>query len=145
MSFATKALTAAFVLLAGAVYAETEATDPTEIARQDLMKSFGGASKTLAEMASGKATFDADAAAVAKATLLTGSEKIAATFESETADPASESSPDIWKNWDDFAAKGKGLTDAATALDTASAESIGAGMGAIGATCKSCHTAYRVK
>jgi cytochrome c556 len=42
-------------------------------------------------------------------------------------------------------AKGKALGDAAGALDVASAESIGAGMGAIGGTCKACHTDYRVQ
>lgn len=141
----TKAVAAAFILIAGAAFAETEATDPIEIARQDLMKSFGGAAKTLGEMAEGKVAFDAAAAEAAKATLIAGSAEIAAKFETQSADPASKSSPDVWKNWDDFVVKAKGLSDAAAALDVASAESIGAGMGPIGGACKDCHTSYRLK
>ena len=145
MSMMTKAVASAFILFAGAAFAETEATDPIEIARQDLMKSFGGAAKTLGEMAGGKVAFDAAAAEAAKASLISGSAEIAAKFETASADPASKASPDIWKNWDDFVAKAKGLSDAATALDVASAESIGAGMGPIGGACKDCHTSYRLK
>jgi cytochrome c556 len=145
MKFSTTAFATAIALIAGAAFAETEATDPTVIARQDLMKSFGGAAKTLGEMAGGKVAFDAAAAEKAKAALVKGSAEIAATFEKTSTDPGSKSSPDIWKNWDDFLVKAKGLTDAATALDVASAESIGAGMGPIGGACKACHTSYRLK
>lgn len=145
MRFATKTIVAAFVLVAGAAFAETEATDPSVIARQDLMKSFGGAAKVLGEMAAGKTAFDAAAAETAKAALVAGSAEIAAKFETDAADPASKASPDVWKNWDDFVLKAKGLSDAAAALDLASVESIGAGMGPVGGACKDCHTLYRLK
>ncbi len=145
MKFPITALATALALIAGTALAETVATDPTVIARQDLMKSFGGAAKTLGEMAGGKIAFDAAAAEAAKATLVNGSAEIAAKFEPTSTDPASKASPDVWKNWDDFVVKAKGLTDAATALDVASAESIGAGMGPIGGACKACHTSYRMK
>ena len=35
------------------------------------------------------------------------------------------------------------LGDAAGAMDVASAETIGAGMGALGGACKDCHSTYR--
>ena len=41
-------------------------------------------------------------------------------------------------------ADAKALGDAAGAMDVASAESIGAGMGALGGACKDCHTDFRV-
>ncbi|MGV8951921.1 MAG: c-type cytochrome [Cypionkella sp.] len=145
MSLTTKAFAAVFIVLASAAYAETEATDPVEIAREDLMKSFGGAAKTLGGMAGGKVAYDATAAEAAKAALVTGSAEIEAKFKVETTDPASKSSPDIWKNWDAFLIKAKGLSDASMALDVSSAETIGAGMGAIGEACKDCHTTYRMK
>jgi cytochrome c556 len=145
MSFTTKAIASVFILLATAAIAEVEATDPVEIAREDLMKSFGGAAKTLGGMAGGKIAYDAAAAEAAKAALLTGSGEIAAKFETQSSDPASKASPEIWKTWDAFLVKAKGMTDAATALDVSSAESIGAGMAAVGAACKDCHTTYRLQ
>jgi cytochrome c556 len=145
MSFTTKVIAPVFILLASAAFAETVATDPVEIARQDLMKSFGGAAKTLGGMAGGKIAFDAAAAEAAKAVLLTGSAEIPAKFEVESADPTTKASPDIWKNWDAFLAKAKGLNDAATALDVSSAESIGAGMAGIGGACKDCHSVSRLQ
>ncbi|RYI33279.1 MAG: cytochrome c, partial [Acetobacteraceae bacterium] len=55
----------------------------------------------------------------------------------------SEAKPEIWANWEDFLKKAKAANDAATAMDVASAETIGAGMGALGGACKDCHTTYR--
>lgn len=145
MSMMTKAIVLGMALCAGAAFAETEPTDPAAIARENLMKSFGGAAKTLGEMAGGKTAYDAAAAETAKVALISGAAEIAATFAAPTMDPADKTSPDVWKNWDDFLAKGKALGDAAASLDLASAETIGAGMGAIGGSCKDCHTLYRLK
>ena len=140
----TQALVFGIIVAGGVAYAETEATDPTVIARQDLMKSFGGAAKVLGGMASGQVAYDAAAAEAAKATLVTGSAEIAAKFTDNPSDPGSEAKPEIWTGWDAFVAKAKGISDAATALDVSSAETIGAGMGAIGGACKACHTDYRM-
>ena len=128
-----KTLCISALLMTGAAFAAVTATDPDVIARKDLMKTIGGAAKTLGGMASGEVAHDAAAA------------EIEAKFTNNAADPASEAKPEVWTNWNDFLAKGKALGDAAGALDVASAESIGAGMGAIGGTCKACHTDYRVQ
>lgn len=143
MKFLTKTLLVGSLLMAGAAFAQ--ATAPEVIARKDLMKSFGGAAKTLGGMASGEVAYDAAAAEAAKQALIAGSADIGAKFTANVEDAASESSPAVWEKWDDFLAKGKVLNDAAVALDVASAESIGAGMGAIGGSCKGCHTDYRVQ
>jgi len=135
---------AATAALIGTMSIAADATDPSVIARKDLMKSFGGAAKVLGGMAGGEVAFDAAAAAAAKAALVDGAAMIAAKFETNATDAASESKPEVWTSWDDFVAKGKALGDAAAALDVASVDGVKAGMGAIGGACKDCHTSYRM-
>lgn len=143
MKAIAKTLLVSALLLSGAAYAETEATTPEVIARHELMKAMGGAAKTLGGMASGEAAYDAAAAEAAKQVLIASAGEIEAKFTANVEDAGSEAKPEVWTNWDDFLAKGKALGDAAAALDVASAETIGAGMGAIGGACKACHTDYR--
>jgi cytochrome c556 len=140
-----KALAVGAILAAGVAYAQEEPTDPNAIARSDLMKTVGMNTGILGNMASGKEPYDAAKAEGAKAALIEAAGKIEATFmEQGAADPVSEAKPEIWTSWDDFLVKAKALGDAAAAVDVASVETIGAGMGAIGGTCKDCHTTYRV-
>lgn len=142
-----KALAAGAVLVAGVAYAQdAEPTDPNAIARAELMKLVGKNTGVLGNMASGKEPHDAAKAETAKAALIEAAARIEATFaEQGAADPVSEAKPEIWSNWEDFLVKAKALGDAAAAVDVASAETIGAGMGAIGGACKDCHTTYRVQ
>lgn len=144
MNRITKAFVAGLVLVAGVAYAEVEPTDPNVIARQDLMKTIGGATKALGDMAGGKTTYDTAAAEAAKAALVAASLDIEAKFTPTTTDPAEEAKPEVWTNWADFLVKAKALQDAAAIVDTSSAETIGAGMAGIGGSCKACHTAYRL-
>ncbi len=144
MKFATKALAGSFALIAGVAFAQVQATDPLVIAQKDLMRSFGGAAKTLGGMASGEVAYDAAAAEAAKAVLVTGSAEIAVKFAVAGVDPASAAKPEIWTNWENFLVKAKGLTTAATALDASSVDGIKAGMGGIGGACTDCHTTFRV-
>lgn len=141
-----KALAVGAILVAGVAYAQEEPTDPNAIARSELMKLVGQNTGVLGDMAGGKAPHDAAKAEAAKAALIEAAAKIEATFaEQGAADPVSEAKPEIWTNWEDFLVKAKAMGDAAAAVDVASAESIGAGMGAIGGSCKDCHTSYRVQ
>lgn len=144
MKLTKSSLIAGLVLVAGMAFAETEATNPDVIARQELMKGQGGAMKTLGGMAGGEIAYDAAAAEAAKATLIANSAMIAEKFTTNAEDPGSEAKPEVWTSWDDFLSKAKGLSDAAAALDASSVESIGAGMGALGGACKACHTTYRI-
>jgi len=140
-----KAFAVGALLAAGAAYAQEDPTDPNAVARSDLMKIVGQNTGILGNMASGKEPFDAAKAEGAKAALVEAAGKIEETFaEQGGADPASEAKPEIWANWDDFLVKAKALGDAAGAVDVASVETIGAGMGGIGGTCRDCHTTYRV-
>jgi cytochrome c556 len=142
MKFATKLMVLGAILAGGIAYAEG-ANDPDVKARQELMDANGGAMKVLGEMAGGKVAFDAAAAEAAKKTLIDNSAGIEAAWKNNATDPASHSKPEIWTAWDDFVAKGADLGKAAEALDTSSVETLGAGLGAIGGTCKACHTAYK--
>jgi cytochrome c556 len=140
-----KAVVIGAVLAAGAAFAEGDRTDPNAIARSDLMKTIGKNTGILGDMAGGKAAYDAAAAEAAKAAIVEAAGKIEATFKDQgAADPASEAKPEIWAEWDDFLADAKKLGEAAGAMDIASAESIGAGMGALGGACKDCHSEFRV-
>lgn len=139
-----KAVVIGAVLIAGAAYAKGDRTDPNAKARSDLMRDIGKNIGVLGDIAGGKATYDAAAAEAAKAALIADAAAIETAFKDQgAADPASEAKPEIWTNWDEFLADAKKLGDAATAMDVASAETIGAGMGALGGACKDCHTEFR--
>jgi cytochrome c556 len=140
----TKTIAMGLVLVAGVAFAQATRTDPNSIARGQTMGAIGGAMKVLGDMAGGAVPHDAAAAEAAKAALVAAATSIPVVFEPNTTDDASKAKPDVWTNWDDFAAKAKVLSDAATALDVNSVESIGAGMGALGGACKDCHTTYRM-
>lgn len=139
-----KAVMIGAVVIAGAAYAKGDRTDPNAKARSDLMRDIGKNIGVLGDIAGGKAAYDAAAAEAAKAALIADAAMIETAFKDQgAADPASEAKPEIWANWDDFLADAKALGDAAAAVDVASAESIGAGMGALGGACKDCHTEFR--
>jgi cytochrome c556 len=139
-----KAIMIGAVVIAGAAYAKGDRTDPNAKARSDLMRDIGKNTGILGDMAGGKAAYDAAAAEAAKAALIADAAAIEAAFKDQgAADPASEAKAEIWTEWDDFLADAKMLGDAATAMDVASAETIGAGMGALGGACKDCHTEFR--
>lgn len=144
MNVVTKSLIAGLILVAGVAVAKEGVQDPTVKARMELMGTIGKNTKTLNEMMAGKTAFDAAAAQTAKDGLIAASADIAAKFEAQATDPVSEAKPEIWLTMDDFNAKGNALNAAATALDVTSVDTIKAGMGDIGGSCKSCHTAYRM-
>ena len=139
----TKLLAATFLFVAGAAVAQ-QATLPEVIARKAQMQDQRAAVAVLGGMAQGQAAFDAAAAAKAKADLAALGAAIPAKFEAEVTEAASKARPEIWSNWADYVAKAEALTAAAEALDASSLDGLRAGMGAIGAACQACHTAYRM-
>jgi cytochrome c556 len=143
MKLAAKALGLGLAMIAGVAIA-AEATDPTVKARQELMDVIGMNTGILGKMAGGENPYDAAAAEGAKAAMAAAAAEIAAKFEPQATDPKSTAKADIWTNWDDFVKKGDALKAAAEAMDASSLEGVQAGMGAIGGSCKDCHTAYRI-
>ena len=144
MTVMKKSLIAALVLIAGTAVAKDGVQDPTVKARMALMSTIGMNTKVLGDMATDRTAFDATAAAAAKTALMAASADIAAKFEPQATDPVSEAKPEIWTNWDDYVAKATALNAAATAIDASSLETIKAGMGAIGGSCRDCHSTYRM-
>jgi cytochrome c556 len=142
MKLSPQSVFLALILVGGVALAEG-AVDPDVKARQDLMAANGAAMKTLGGMASAKIAFDATAAEAAKQVLIANASGTLVVFKNQASDPAGHASNSIWTAWDDFSAKAGDMGTAAAALDTTSAESVAAGLGAIGGTCKACHTAYK--
>jgi len=143
MNLLTKTILIGAILVAGAAFAKDGVKDPTVKARMELMGTIAANTKVLGDMAGGKAPFEAAAAATAKANIAAAAAQIPAKFEPQATDPVSEAKPDIWTNWADFVAKSEALLVQAEALDTTSLESVQAGMGGIGGTCKACHSVYQ--
>jgi cytochrome c556 len=142
MKLSPQSVFLALILVGGVALAEG-AVDPDVKARQDLMAANGAAMKTLGGMASAKIAFDATAAEAAKQVLIANAAGTLVVFKNQASDPAGHASNSIWTAWDDFSAKAGDMGTAAAALDTTSADSVAAGLGAIGGTCKACHTAYK--
>ena len=145
MKFLTKTIAICLTLTAGAALAKDGVTNPVVKERMDLMQTIRVNTGVLGDMAAGKSAFDATAAGTARAALAGAAAMIPAKFQAEETDPVDEAKPDIWMMFDDFTKKAEGLTMAAEALDVASLETLQAGMGAVGGSCKSCHEAYRAK
>ncbi len=138
----TKTILVGTLILAGAAFAKEGVQDPTVKARMDLMGVIAANTKVLGEMAGGKTTFTAEAAATAKANLAAAAE-VPAKFEPQATDPLSDARPEVWTNWADFVTKSEALLAQAEALDTSSLESVQAGMAGIGGACKACHSVYK--
>lgn len=129
--------------LAGAAFAHADVQNAHVKARMDAMSAIGAATKVLGEMAKGSAEFDTDTAQAAIARIATHAAKVPDLFEVEASDPMSEALPEIWINWEDFVARAEALEQVADKLEINAPEDVGPALGALGATCKACHSDYR--
>jgi cytochrome c556 len=128
--------------------------DPAEdavLARQGFFKLLGAEIGPLAAMAKGEAPYDAAKAAAHGADLkaLTGYSLPELFIDGTSQDDLrgkTWAKPDIWMDKADFTAKfaalQKAVADNAGKLGAGRAE-LGAALGAIGGTCKSCHDDYK--
>jgi cytochrome c556 len=141
-----KLLTASAFFLSVSVAAVAHGGVENEVvkARMDAMKEIGSAMKVLGTMAKGAVEFDAVAAQAAVDAVADQSAMVPVLFEAQETDPMSEAKPEIWANWDDFVAKSNALNAAATSVSITDASSIPAALGAMGGSCKDCHTDYRM-
>jgi len=133
------------VMVAGVAVAHTGVQNVAVKARMDAMSGMGAEMKTLGLMAKGATPFDTG---IARAAAKAIAEHAAATpglFEAEETDPKSEAKAAIWTSFDDFTAKARELETVALGLadSISAAGDLGPAMVALGATCKSCHAAYR--
>ena len=135
-------------LLAGAAISGSHADPVTE--RQNIMKTYGASMGVLGGMAKGKMAYDAAKASEAAAALLAAASSDQSGFWVEGTQQGfadtSRAKISVWDMADDFAAKERGLIDAATAMNAAAGESLAALQGAIGGVggaCAACHKAHR--
>ena len=135
----------AIVLSAGIAAAHTGVQNAAVKARMDAMSGIGAEMKILGLMSKGATAFDVDSARAAAAAIVAHAAATPGLFAAREDDPKSEAKPDIWENFDDFTAKAVELENLAMSLSTSidQFDDLGPAMAALGATCKSCHAAYR--
>lgn len=136
-------------ILATATFAGSHADAPPAVkARHAQMQMVGYHIGVLGGIAKGEVPYDAaivDAAAKNIAHLATMEHAtlwIAGTEQGTVA--GSRAKAEVWSKPDDFKAKFSDMEKAALALvGAADAGAVGAGMGALGGSCKGCHETYR--
>jgi len=137
----------AVALSTGAALAHSGVQNAAVKARMDAMSEIGAEMKTLGSMAKGTVAFDLSVARASVAAIAGYAARTSELFKLEETDPKSEAKPSIWSNFDDFTVKAEKLQTVAKGLSQtlATADDLGPAMGALGATCKSCHSTYREK
>lgn len=130
--------------IATAAVAHNAVKNPQVKARMDAMVQISQNLKIIGGMAQGKTQFDSTVAQGALDALTQQAGLVTGLFKAEETDPKSEALPAIWTNWSDFTAKADALGIAADKMDVSTVESLGQGLAAIGGTCKSCHSDYRM-
>ncbi|NNE51643.1 MAG: cytochrome c [Sulfitobacter sp.] len=138
--------TVSVLLCAGTLaLAHTGVKNKTVMKRMEAMKSIGESTKVLGQMAKGERAFDREAARAAAADIARHAERTPALFEEEERDQKDEARAVIWTEFPDFVAKSERLEKVALQLANGleSKDDLRAGLGRIGATCKSCHERYR--
>jgi cytochrome c556 len=155
---ALRVRTVGFLALAGlgtpialsAGHAQRPAPNPAAVVdqRQERMKAVGGAMKALTNFAKGEGT----AADVRKAgAVLASARDMHLWWPQGTAKGVGDSkaSPAIWSDKQRFAQRLAEFRQAAAAMDKAArsgdAAQVRAQLPALGASCKSCHTAFQLK
>lgn len=116
--------------------------------RQELMKTIGRSRKAAADMASGKAPYDAAAAAAALEAVAASAEKFPTLFPPGSDAGETEAAPDIWTNTAEFERLAALLASEATAASAAASggpEALAAAMRGIGGTCRDCHDQFRIE
>ncbi len=111
--------------------------------REATMKEVGKAMKALAEIAKG-APYDAATVEQNTASMVTAFEKFGTLFPAGSETASKASSPDIWANMDDFKTLLTNAQTAAITVKSSGEAGFKAAFGELGASCKACHTKYRL-
>lgn len=137
-------------LVTGAALAGSHSAEGNKAvqARKALMGMVGYHTGLLGAIAKGEMPYDAAIvnASAANIQALAAMERATLWIEGteQGAVPDSRAKAEIWGNPDDFGAKFADLEKAAAAISGATdAAAVGAAMGPLGGTCKSCHETYR--
>ena len=139
-------MAATLALGATAALAHTGVKNPAVMARMNGMSAISDNVEVLGTMAKGQVAFDAASAKMAARAIARHSAESVDLFTAQETDPKSEALPAIWENFPDVSAKGKAMSDAALAMQSAAGqdlEALRAAMGGLGGACSACHKAYR--
>ena len=122
--------------------------DPDVKARQDTMKSWGDAMGIMGDMAEAPDTFDAEVFKEQAAFLAKDSANPWSHFENQEA--MGNATEAVWSNADGFSAEADNFQKVTAELNAAaqsatSVEDVQPAFGEVGASCKSCHTDFKVK
>ena len=122
--------------------------DPDVKARQDSMKSWGDAMGIMGDMAEAPDTFDAEIFKEQAAFLAKDSASPWSHFENQEA--MGNATEAVWSNADGFSAEADNFQKVTAELNAAaqsatSVEDVQPAFGEVGASCKSCHTDFKVK
>lgn len=121
---------------------------PDVKARQDIMKNYGDAMKSLGGMVKEPDTFDAALLKEQAAFLEEESKNPWAHFENKEA--VGNAKEAVWSNVDDFKARAEDFQQAtvelnAVAQTATTADDIKPAVGGVGKSCKSCHDDFQVE
>ncbi len=118
---------------------------PEIFARHHVMEFIGSHMRVLSQQASGKLPFSKEETRTSSNAIAVVALTIPYLFPDESIVGQSTDAMDsILMNRDDFTSKANDLWMAATALsEVADVEQLKAGLGPVGQTCRSCHSAYR--
>ena len=120
---------------------------PDVKARQDIMKNYGDAMKSIGGMVKEPDTFDAELLKEQASFLAEESKNPWVHFEDKEA--VGNAKEAVWTNMADFKAKAEDFQQASVELNSVaqtatSADDIKAAVGGVGKSCKSCHDDYQV-
>jgi len=150
MKFGLKPLAAALLVagFGGALAVEVAiAADPIA-ERQQLMKTIARSRKAAADMAAGKADFDAAAAAAALQTVSDSAKTFPTLFPAGSDTGETEAAPAIWTDNAEFQRLAMLLSSeagAAAAAKPQDPEALAAAMKGIGGVCRDCHDKFRIE
>lgn len=133
------------VLFTGVAFAHSGVKNATVKARMDAMSGIGTKMKVIGQMAKGVTEFDQNTARAAAAAIAKHAAQTPALFQAMEDDPESEAKAEIWTNFNDFTQQSLELENIAIELSTsiASQGDLAFAMKSLGASCQSCHKAYR--
>lgn len=122
--------------------------DPDVKARQDTMKSWGDAMGIMGDMAEAPDTFDAAVFKEQASFLAEDAANPWSHFENQEA--MGNATEAVWSNADGFSAEADNFQKVTAELNAAaqsatSVEDVQPALGEVGASCKSCHTDFKVK
>ncbi len=122
--------------------------DPDIKARQDIMKNYGDAMKSVGDMVKAPDTFDI--AVVKEQAAFLAAESASPWQHFGNKESLGESTEAVWSNPDEFLAESENFQKVTAEFNVAaqaatSAEDIKPTFGEVGASCKSCHTDFKMK